>query len=587
MKIALCFSGNIRFLQECYPNIQKYIIDNNDVDVYAHLWWDKSYKGQIFRFHSDHKFEDRDLDLEFIQLYKPKNCIIEIQRKFTDVYEGKPTVYKDEKNNILFGQINYFNQLSQYYSKMKANQLCEESGIKYDLIIHLRIDCVIDTGRFIMNTIQNIDTNQLYMVSTMEGGPKYCGHFPNLPSDWFFMGPPNKINIFTKKLYELLYKYRKYEVTHIQDYISLVLQEVNIPLLLVDSGTSVYRPNTMFVEGEGEGFIPVNHYFDNFDFEKLEWIDSNNKYLPYYAKYINFKKIYCILCNKPDFDIYNNTIRNFNTYNYRVIQCKNCSHIQLFPNNYDVKHYYDDDSQDYEALRISNRNNIEWREMVKNQAFRRLTIIESMIDINNKKIIDIGGGYGDFVVQLSEKYSNSDITILEPGVSRITTSNKANLTKINQLLNTQFSLENKEKYDIVSSFHVLEHVLNPIEFIQNCYNMLKPEGILYIEVPNQNNDLLEKSDYYRNNIWYMKAHISYFTVPVIENILIQLGINKYTFYGFERYDYNNYLNWINENKPQSICSFYNGIPKSNEESVWIENREKKFETDCFYVIIRK
>ena len=154
-------------------------------------------------------------------------------------------------------------------------------------------------------------------------------------------------------------------------------------------------------------------------------------------------------------------------------------------------------------------------------------------------------------------------------------------------MNTTFSLENKEKYDIVSSFHVLEHVLNPIEFIQNCYNMLKPGGILYIEVPNQNNDLLEKSEYYRNNIWYMKAHISYFTVPVIENILIQLGINKYTFYGFERYDYNNYLNWINENKPQSICSFYNGIPKSNEESIWIENREKNFETDCFYVIIRK
>ena len=587
MKIALCFSGNIRFLQECYPDIQKYMIDNNDVDVYAHLWWDKSYRGQIFRFHSDHKFEDRDLDLEFIKLYKPKNYIIEIQRKFTDVYEGKPTVYEEEKHNILFGQINYFNQLSQYYSKMKANQLCEESGIKYDVIIHLRIDCVIDTGRFIRDTIQHIDTNQLYMVSTMEGGPKYCGHFPNLPSDWFFMGPPNKINIFTKKLYELLYKYRKYEVTHIQDYISLVLQEINTPLLLVNSGTSVYRPHTMFVEGDGEGFIPINHYFDNFDFEKLEWIDSNNKYLPYYAKYINFKNIYCILCNKPDFDIYNNTIRNFNTYNYRVIQCKSCNHIQLFPNNYDVKHYYDDDSQDYEALRISNRNNIEWREMVKNQAFRRLSIIESMIDINNKKIIDIGGGYGDFVVQLSEKYSNSDITILEPGVSRITTSNKDNLTKINQLLNTTFSLENKEKYDIVSSFHVLEHVLNPIEFIQNCYNMLKPGGILYIEVPNQNNDLLEKSEYYRNNIWYMKAHISYFTVPVIENILIQLGINKYTFYGFERYDYNNYLNWINENKPQSICSFYNGIPKSNEESIWIENREKNFETDCFYVIIRK
>jgi len=581
MKIALCFSGNIRFLQECYPDIQKYIIDNNDVDVYAHLWWDKSYRGQLFRFHSNHRFEDRDLDLEFIELYKPKKHIIEIQRKFTDVYEGKPTIYSDEKINILFGQINYFNQLSQYYSKLKANQLCEDSGIKYDLIIHIRTDCVIDTNRFIANTIQNIDKNNLYIGSTMYGGPKYCGHHPNLPSDWFFIGPPNKMNIFTKNLYELLYKYRKYEVTHIQDYISLVLQEINMPLLLVDSGTSVYRPNTMFVEGEIEGFIPINHYIDNFDFEKLEWIDINNKYLPYYSKFIMFKNINCILCNKTNFDIENNTIRKFNTDIYRIIKCTSCKHIQLFPNN------YDDDSQDYEAINISNRNIIEWREMVKDQAFRRLTIIENIVNIDNKKIIDIGGGYCDFVLQLSEKYLNSDIFVLEPGISRINTSVNTNITKINQLLNNTFSDQNKEKYDIVTSFHVLEHVLDPIEFIHNCYNMLKSEGILYIEVPNQNNDLLEKSDFYRNNIWYMKSHISYFTVNIIQDILVKLGINNYTFYGYERYDYNNYLNWVNENKPQSNCSFYTGIPKNIEEQIWIENREKEFKSDCFYVIIRK
>ena len=182
---------------------------------------------------------------------------------------------------------------------------------------------------------------------------------------------------------------------------------------------------------------------------------------------------------------------------------------------------------------------------------------------------------------------NSNITILEPGISRINTTTDTNITKINQLLNVTFSEENKERYDIISSFHVLEHVLDPTEFIKNCYTMLKPGGILYIEVPNQNNDLIKKSDYYRNNIWYMKAHISYFTVDIIKSILIQLDIHNYTFNGFERYDYNNYLNWINENKPQKICSYYTGIPQTSEEQSWIEEREQNVITDCFYVIIRK
>jgi 2-polyprenyl-3-methyl-5-hydroxy-6-metoxy-1,4-benzoquinol methylase len=586
MKIALCFSGNIRFLHECFPDINKYIIANNDVDIYAHLWWDSSYKGQIIRFHSADRFETRDMDKEFIELYKPKDYIIEVQRKFVDTYKGPPTTYADEKTNILFGQINYFNQLSQYYSKMKANELCEKSGIKYDLVVHLRTDCVVDHNRYFIDSIRSTNyKNELLLVSTMGGGPKYCGHHPNIPSDWFFVGPPNKMSLFTKALYELLYVYRKYEVLHIQDYLKLVVRHIKIPTGLIDSGTSVHRPPTMF-KGD-DNFVEIHNYFDNFDFVKLDWIDNQNSYLPYYAKYIIFNDIRCIICNAVDFDIQNNIIRKYDKDIYRVIKCRSCNHIQLFPNNYDVRDYYDEDSQDDEVSRISNRDNTEWRNMVKNQAKRRLSILENITNIAFGNIIDIGGGYGDFVEILTNKYPNACVTVLEPSVTRITQFSATNLIKINQLMDTPFSEENKENFDVVTSFHVLEHVLEPKIFIQNCYRLLKPGGLLYIEVPNQNNDLINLSDYYRNNIWYMKAHISYFTVEVVESILNELEIKEYTFYGFERYDHLNYLNWINTNRPQSACTYYNGVPKNDEEKEWIETREQTKKTDCFYVIIRK
>jgi len=587
MKIALCFSGNIRFLQECHPDIKKYLIDNNDVDIYAHLWWDSSYKGKIFRFHSADRFEDRDLDLEFIELYKPKDYIIEIQQKFMDVYVGSNMeIYGNEISNALLGQTGFFNQMSQYYSKMKANELCEKSGIKYDVIVHLRTDCVIDSGRFLKDTLNKVDSkNQLYMVSTMHGGPKYCGHHPNLPSDWFFVGEPKKMQLFTKSLYELLYVYIKYKSIHIQDYLITVLNHIQLPVLLIDSGTSVYRPNTMF---RGSNlFVEPENYFNNFDFEKKEWKDINHPCLPYYTKFINFKENHCILCGKTQFDIYQNCIRKYKTEIYRIIQCKSCNHIQLFPNNYDVKHYYDDDLQDCEAIHISNRDNIEWHNMVKNQAYRRITILEKIYDLNSKKIIDIGGGYGDFVQQISEKYMDSHITLLEPGISRIHTKSIPNLVKINQFMDNTFASENKEKYDIITSFHVLEHVINPKEFIKNCYTITKPGGLIYIEVPNQDNDVKDSSEYYRDNIWYMKAHISYFTVDIMKQILKELDINNYSIHGFERYDYENYLNWIQNNKPQAKCTYYTGIPKSEEEKIWIEERERKLITDSFYLFIKK
>ena len=50
MKIAVCFSGQPRFINECSPSILENVIGNYDVDVYAHLWFDedlqtKPYKG--------------------------------------------------------------------------------------------------------------------------------------------------------------------------------------------------------------------------------------------------------------------------------------------------------------------------------------------------------------------------------------------------------------------------------------------------------------------------------------------------------------------------------------------------------------
>jgi hypothetical protein len=325
MKLAVCFSGDIRFIKECYNNIYEYILKNNEVDVYAHLWWDNKYQGKIFRFHSDHTFENEDLGKLFLDYYKP-------QIKFPDVYTGTTGVYANDNNpnhNILFGQINYFGLLSQYYSKMKVNELCEKSGIKYDSVIHLRVDCVIDDGRYITETLKNINYKEnIFICSTMNGGPKYCGHHPNEPSDWFFIGPQNKITTYVNMLYNLLRVYRKHKVFHIKDYIIQVFKDMKEPSLYIfDSGTSVYRPLDMFPEQSK--FIHLNYYYDNFDFNKLEWVDLLNKYLPYYSKYMNFKEFFC-KCGNNEFNVIQNSIENMDDI-YRIIECNKCKHSQIFP----------------------------------------------------------------------------------------------------------------------------------------------------------------------------------------------------------------------------------------------------------------
>lgn len=298
----------------------------------------------------------------------------------------------------------------------------------------------------------------------------------------------------------------------------------------------------------------------------------------------------CILCNSNTYMIENHTIRKtVDADKYKIVKCCNCCHIQLYPNQYDMKAYYDNDNQVKEILQVNDRKYEHYIEMLKNQAVQRLNILESNYHFDTNtltNVIDIGGGTCEFGHLFIQKYDNVNISILEPGITRIS-KDKEKITYINSFFDNDFSNDNKEKYDIVTCFHVLEHTIHPIEFVKHLYQLLKPNGLLYVEVPNQNHELILKSDYYKDNVWYCKAHISYFTVNTLKYILEQLNITKYSFHSCQRYDYENYIHWITHNKPQTVSSYYNGIPKTIEESKWIDQISEEMTSDSFYVIIHK
>jgi SAM-dependent methyltransferase len=66
-----------------------------------------------------------------------------------------------------------------------------------------------------------------------------------------------------------------------------------------------------------------------------------------------------------------------------------------------------------------------------------------------------------------------------------------------------------EKYDIVSLFHVLEHMPNPIAAFDRLASLINPCGSLIIEVPN-----IEQADAAPSNIFF-KAHLFYFSAATL------------------------------------------------------------------------
>ncbi|MCX7262191.1 MAG: class I SAM-dependent methyltransferase, partial [Burkholderiales bacterium] len=78
------------------------------------------------------------------------------------------------------------------------------------------------------------------------------------------------------------------------------------------------------------------------------------------------------------------------------------------------------------------------------------------------------------------------------------------------------SAEDSQSLDLISMFHVLEHLPEPIPALRSIGEKLKPEGLLYIEVPNATRLC---SPHYM----FFRAHTLYFTGPSLRNLLTQSG----------------------------------------------------------------
>ena len=125
---------------------------------------------------------------------------------------------------------------------------------------------------------------------------------------------------------------------------------------------------------------------------------------------------------------------------------------------------------------------------------------------------------------------------VEPNLIAADHSRKIGVPVINDFFGN-VNIHTMKKFNAINLFDVLEHVHNPIEVLENCYKLLKPKGVIVIEVPNDYNPLqkivqntLKKEEYWltvltksRNYHWASKMdHLNYFNFQSLNRILKRL-----------------------------------------------------------------
>ena len=146
------------------------------------------------------------------------------------------------------------------------------------------------------------------------------------------------------------------------------------------------------------------------------------------------------------------------------------------PSMEDLGKYYE--SEDYISHTDSKRSLFEkLYHFIKNIALKNKLNLINSLQSNKGRILDIGAGTGDF---LSVAKSNGwQTTGVEP-------SDRAKTIAINKgvsFVEQTSELEN-HSFDVISMWHVLEHVPDLDKQIKELKRLLKPTGSLIIAVPN-------------------------------------------------------------------------------------------------------
>lgn len=165
----------------------------------------------------------------------------------------------------------------------------------------------------------------------------------------------------------------------------------------------------------------------------------------------------------------------------------------------------------------------------KKTIFERFYQIAKSINLNNKlnlinevskgkKILDYGCGVGDYLEFMQK--NGYDVLGMEPNEA----ARKIAQTKIGQSKVISKELKNiNEKFDVITLWHVLEHIPNLNEIIGELKNHLTYNGVLIIAVPNhQSYDAKYYGKYWA--AYDVPRHLWHFSDKSMSNLLSHFGM---------------------------------------------------------------
>jgi 2-polyprenyl-3-methyl-5-hydroxy-6-metoxy-1,4-benzoquinol methylase len=288
----------------------------------------------------------------------------------------------------------------------------------------------------------------------------------------------------------------------------------------------------------------------------------------------------CPICGKENFEKYINCIDNtVSKENFDIVACKNCSFkfTNPRPNEEEIRKYYK--SETYISHTNTKKGLVaKLYQLVRKQTLKNKLKLLNKLKKNKGSILDVGCGTGMFLEIC--KNDGWNIEGIEPDEdARKIAEKQLGRTLESNILN---SLKEKS-FDIITMWHVLEHIHKLNETIKWVNKRLNPNGYLIIAVPNYKS---KDAQIYQENwaAYDLPRHLYHFSKESLKELM-----QKNDFEILDRrpmYFDSFYVSMLSTKYKYGKVNYIESILSGIKSNLWAKENDKNY-SSVIYIFKKK